>query len=137
MFVWVLSWRRVSYKTQLGINRRAALRRVSGKASMQFVLHTSTLNLFILLSCSWGMSCSNGCTTDDWETQTHTCDEHKGFLALGITTVSYLFVFVFIHYTCSRQKRTRRCYLRHPLWAFQRTEKNKPRDGIKFDIARC
>lgn len=30
-------------------------------------LHTSTLSLFRLLSCSWETSCSKGCRIDDWE----------------------------------------------------------------------
>lgn len=84
-----LCWRRVPHKPpQLGINRKAAPQRVVKQACS--LLHTSTLNLFILLSCSWGTSCSNGCTTDDWETRTHT-QWAQGFSALGREMVSYLF----------------------------------------------
>lgn len=80
-----------STSPQLGIQGPTG----SDEASMQFVLRTSSLNLFILLSCSWGTSCSSGWTTDDWETRTHTRDEHESFSALGIKMVSYLFGFAF------------------------------------------
>lgn len=72
----------------LGISRKGCPHAGAERACRR--VHTSSLNLFILLWCRRGTSWSSGCTTDDWGTRTQTRGEHTGFPALGVKTASYL-----------------------------------------------